>query len=347
MAKTKVRNDIINGKCRTPSKRIRSPLEVAQHLRATFSTGKWLQQHQHMKINEVVVMYIDKDEITWPDPEPVYGTLTGISSAYCFDMLGGGRVAKGRLSCWCPACCRAFERDRKGMDACHRIANCARGHLTCFEAHTITSTVPADRGAAKRRAQELWARLKSIIAAGKVVCVQARELWSEEERTHLRPGHFWLALLGDAGEGSPIIAGPFAERTYWPPKEGESGWEDRFKGIERQRYDVGDCALLLCHYYHRVPDDPEGLMFVGWAAKPGEKLVVNSCEVRGLTGNPLGHWLVAMAAAKKKKKAKKMTHTKKGAKPPPRPLFDPKERLHLNRDVDAEMRKRCEGVSLI
>ena len=42
---------------------------------------------------------------------------------------------------------------------------------------------------------------------------------------------------------------------------------------------VGDCALLLRHYYHRVPDDPECLTFVGWAAKEGEKLVVNSCEV--------------------------------------------------------------------
>ena len=185
------------------------------------------------------------------------------------------------------------------MDATHRVANCARAHLTYFEARTITSTVPADRGATKRRAQELWTKLKSIISAGKVVCVQARELWSEEERTHLRPGHFWLALLGDAGGGSPIIAGPFAERTYWPPKEGESGWDDRYKGIERQRYDVGECAVLLSYYYNRVPDDPEGLTFVGEAAKPGEKLVVNSCEVRGLTGNPLCHWLVAMAAAKK------------------------------------------------
>ena len=48
-----------------------------------------------------------------------------------------------------------------------------------------------------------------------MVCVQARELWSEEERVHLRPGHFWLALLGDAdGKGSPIIAGPFKEKKH-------------------------------------------------------------------------------------------------------------------------------------
>ena len=107
-------------------------------------------------------------------------------------------------------------------------------------------------------------------------------MWSEEERIHrLRPGHFWLlALLGDAdGEGSPILAGPFKERTFWPPEKGESGWKDEYQGISRQRYDPGECALLLRHYYHRTVDDPEQLTFVGWQAKEGEKLVVNSSEV--------------------------------------------------------------------
>ena len=214
--------------------------------------------------------------------------------------------------------------------------------------HTIGSTVPADRGAAKRRAKELWAKLKAILKAGKVVCVQARELWSEEERVHLRPGHFWLALLGDAdGKGSPIIAGPFKEKnTWWPPQKGESGWKAEYEGIARQRYDEGDCALLLRHYYHRVADDPEGLTFVGWAAKEGEKLVVNSSEVRGVTGNPLGLKLVEMNPSKKKKAKKKMTHKKKGSQPPP-PLFDPKQRLHLDKEVDSELRSGCEGVTLI
>ena len=328
MAKTKVRNDITNNKCRSRSGRIRNAREVlatvlhhspslgapqgavswccspvpspplssrlatlhlpsppfsssqvAQHLRATFSTGKWLKKHAHMKIHEIVVMYIDQDEIVWPDPEPKYETLKGISSAYCFMMRGGGRVAMRRLCCWCPACSLAHETG-EGMDATLKIAGCARGHLSCFEEHTIGSSIPADRGAAKRRAQELWAKLKKILAAGKVVCVQARELWSEEERIHLRPGHFWLALLGDAdGEGSPILAGPFKERTFWPPEKGESGWKDKYQGISRQRYDPGECALLLRHYYHRTVDDPEQLTFVGWQAKEGEKLVVNSSEV--------------------------------------------------------------------
>ena len=159
-----------------------------------------------------------------------------------------------------------------------------------------------------------------------------------------------MAVLGDAVDlehpGSPIIAGPFKERTYWPPDEGESGWEERFRGIARQRYDKDDCALLLSYHYNRVADDPEGLTFVGWAAKEGEILVVNSSEVRGVTGNPLGLKLVEMNPPKKRKPKKKLTH-KKGSSQVTPPLFDPKQRLHLDQDVDAELRKSCKGVLLI
>ena len=36
--------------------------------------------------------------------------------------------------------------------------------------------------------------------------MQARELWSSDEKKHLRPGHFWACELGDAnGKGSPIL----------------------------------------------------------------------------------------------------------------------------------------------
>ena len=91
-----------------------------------------------------------------------------------------------------------------------------------------------------------------------------------------------------------------------------------------------------------------GLTFVGWAAKEGEKLVVNSSEVRGVTGNPLGLKLVEMNPPKKKKPKKKITHKKKGSQPPPPPpLFDPKQRLHLDKEVDGELRWSCQGVKLI
>ena len=37
-------------------------------------------------------------------------------------------------------------------------------------------------------------------------------------------------------------------------------------------------------YYHRTVDDPEGLTFVLWKTKRGERLVVNSCELRAVQG---------------------------------------------------------------
>ena len=71
-------------------------------------------------------------------------------------------------------------------------------------------------------------------------------------------------------------------------------------------------------------------------------------QVRGVTGNPLGLKLVEMNQPKEKKTKKNMTQKKKkkGSQAPP-PLFDPKQRLHLDIEVDSELRKKCEGVVLI
>ena len=59
-----------------------------------------------MKINEIVEMYIDKDETDpnypkfhWPVVEPKYSTFTDISKKYCFKMCHGcGRVAGRRAA---------------------------------------------------------------------------------------------------------------------------------------------------------------------------------------------------------------------------------------------------------
>jgi len=86
MVKSKIRRDITNERCLTISKRIRSALEVAEHLRNLFSTPAWLSKHAHMKINEIVVFYINKDEtdpsypkFQWPTVEPKFSTFTDIS----------------------------------------------------------------------------------------------------------------------------------------------------------------------------------------------------------------------------------------------------------------------------
>ena len=66
MAKTKVTRDLTDGNVQTPSGRITSPLEVAQHLRAQFCSRQWKKERMNMKINQVVVMYLDADEIVRP-----------------------------------------------------------------------------------------------------------------------------------------------------------------------------------------------------------------------------------------------------------------------------------------
>ena len=52
-----------------------------------------------MKINEIVVFYMDKDEkeadfpkIDWPIVDPKYSTLKNISKRYSFMMRGRGRA---------------------------------------------------------------------------------------------------------------------------------------------------------------------------------------------------------------------------------------------------------------
>ncbi len=56
-AGTARRNCLTDGNVQTPSGRITSPLEVAQHLRTQFCRIQWKKESMKMKINQVVVMY--------------------------------------------------------------------------------------------------------------------------------------------------------------------------------------------------------------------------------------------------------------------------------------------------
>lgn len=62
-----LRDDIINEIARKQNKpsswHITNALEVAMHLRTRFGTPKWLSDHVHMKIHEMVLIHKDKDEI--------------------------------------------------------------------------------------------------------------------------------------------------------------------------------------------------------------------------------------------------------------------------------------------
>ena len=355
-------------KCKANDLQGTNPLEVAMHLRAVFATPEWLSKHEYLKINEIVVIYIDKDEIIWPAGEPPkYTTFPHISQRYSFCMRpGAGRVGGARYCCHCPACCLAFDTG-EGMNQLLDVAACQRRHLNRYEYDkgyrygyqeaTIECNLALGQGNAKARAKALWQDLKRLLKEGKFAAVQARELWSTEERVHMRPGHFWACVLGNAdlflkrveNKGSPILAGPFASRQYWPPNEGEEGWLEAYRGIARQRYDEGECALILRCYYHRTADDREGLTFVRWMGqRRGEILVINSSELRAVQGRqacdfqltpPVLPQPVRQQQARDKKKQKQKQYDE--LNPPP---FDPKQRWRLDRDIDSSTRQDCAGT---
>lgn len=263
-------------------------------------------------------------EIVWPRVEPKYSTLKGIMSNYSYMMRGHGRVGLRRFSCWCPACCLAHESG-EGMNARRGVTHCARKHLTQFSEQDIKMENQAGLAYAAARAKDLWGRLKARVVgkggAGKFVAVQATELWSTEERVHMRPGHHWVAELGDAGGGSPVLKGPFTQRETY----------------EGQRYDPGEYALLLRRYYHRTADDRLGLTFKRWEGKKGEKLIVNSSKVRGVG------FKMALINPPVLRSGSARGGKGKGAATA-EPVYSARQKWHLDKDVDAEIRVGCEAT---
>lgn len=283
---------------------------------------------------------------------PTYSTFDGISSRYSFWMRGGGRVGGARYSCWCPPCVLAFET-REGIDNLLDVAACKGRHLMRYhhrggdrygyEEATITCTAASGIANARSRARQLWFELRPLLRAGKFAAVQAREQWSDEEDVHMRPGHFWVCELGDAdGKGSPIIAGPFSKQEYWPPAEGRSGWEDRFRGIARLRYDAGECAILLRCYMNRTADDPEGLTFVRWKESPNEILVVNSADLRAVQGRQQCDFKLVLPKGAPQLRQQIIRGNKRHRSVAT--IYDPKQRWRLDRELDLDTRKLCEAT---
>ena len=141
------------------------------------------------------------------------------------------------------------------------------------------------------------------------------------------------------GTGSPILAGPFTEQTTWPPKENEPTWLPEYRGIARLRYDAGDCALLPRRYYHRVPDDPEGLTFVREEAQATEKLVINSSELRAVQGKITCN--ITLVLINPPRLRQQPSRNKKGPRVA-EALYDRKQRWHIDAEVDSAVRCVCE-----
>jgi hypothetical protein len=184
------------------------------------------------------------------------------------------------------------------------------------------------------RAKALWLKLKPLLKAGKFAAVQARELWSTEEKVHLRPGHFWVCELGDVdgqgdGKGSPVL------HTFSRKNE----WFTLSNGV-KMRGDEGDCLLLLRRYYNRTADDPDGLTFMR-EERRDELLVVNSSELRAVAGHQANDFVLTPINGPKRREKHK--RTKKGARVEEL-SYGPKQRWALGEDPDGDTRDVCEAT---
>ena len=70
--KRTVKQDIIDGVALTSTKHVTSAKEVAEHVRARFSTEEWKASHAATTINEIVVVYGSTEEIHGTRPQPDY-----------------------------------------------------------------------------------------------------------------------------------------------------------------------------------------------------------------------------------------------------------------------------------
>ncbi len=108
-------------------------------------------------------------------------------------------------------------------------------------------------------------------------CIQVREVWSTEEETSMRSGHFWICKFGTVPGSMTCVEKKFELQGR------KCKWEE-CKGT---RYSDGDNTLVVELWLHRVTDDLSGLTFQEWDPSTGTDdtsapvaMLVNSSELR-------------------------------------------------------------------
>ena len=109
---------------------------------------------------------------------------------------------------------------------------------------------------------------------GKWGCVQAHELWSSKEETHVRPGHHWLLKFGKIIGNDNCLEKEF---ILGPRK---------FEEYKVRRFYNGDCTLVVDVCLHPVDEDSSGLTFEECdpsvdtdASQAPVEMIVNSSEL--------------------------------------------------------------------
>jgi hypothetical protein len=191
-----------------------------------------------MKINQVVVMYLNDDQVS---------RLTR-STSYCFSMRHDARRS---YSCWCKACSRVRGRGFgcNSYGANLVMPGCPRTKLTFWTEDQFVVTVSPGIRDRETEVAEIVARELQKAKPGEWECVQARESWSTKEETHMRPGHHWILKFGNVAGSMSCVEKKFklAPRKY-----------EEYKDL---RFRDGDCGLVVDVWLHRVDEDASGLTF--------------------------------------------------------------------------------------
>ncbi len=177
MSKSKVTLDIMHGTEHTSTGKITSAVLVAQHLRSIFCNKDLDMDHADMKIQQVVVMYLNVDQISRPLAPPIVSTCKGIMASFSFVFLGVPRhYARRSYSCWCTAYSRVRGRGH-GSNSCGpnlMVQGCTRTKQTFWIEDEFTVTSSSGIRNRDVRVAEIMARELEKTKPDKWGCVQAR-----------------------------------------------------------------------------------------------------------------------------------------------------------------------------
>ena len=238
--------------------------------------------------------------------------VVGILSHYSFLFFCAGMYAMREHSCWCATCSRVRGRGSalgtSSSGSSLLVPGCSRSSLMVWKEGKFTVSRAAGIPNRQRRLADLYQTLRKDIKPARYGCVQVRELWSETEGRHYRPGHFWLFEFGNAGDGSRCTSThtdtpralpdtpralpdtPRAlpntgsiEKTF---KLARRSWEV-YKGV---RFYDGEEVIVVKRWLHRLDEDASALTFVDWDPSADELdpdaqpafMIVNSSELLGI-----------------------------------------------------------------
>jgi hypothetical protein len=131
------------------------------------------------------------------------------------------------------------------------VTVCTRTKQTAWTEDQFTVTSSTGIRNREKRVADIVVRELKRAKPGTWGCIQAREVWSSEEETNMRSGHFWICKIGTFPGSMTCVEKKFELQGR------KCKWEE-YKGT---RYSDGDSALVVELWLHRVADDLSGLTF--------------------------------------------------------------------------------------